>query len=167
MNLKFNKSITEKEKTMAQKEICILTNMCMIYNGEGKILVQDRLDPNWSGISFPGGHVEPDEPFVDSVIREVKEETGLDIKNVRLCGIQDWTEPDGSFRYIVLFFKTNCFSGTLSSSSEGKVFWIDRKDIKNYKLADGFDTMLEVFEKDELSECFVRNENDIWKYENK
>lgn len=66
---------------MAREEKTILTNMCMVYDDNGNVLVQDRVDPNWPGITFPGGHVEHGESFVASVIREVKEETGLDITN--------------------------------------------------------------------------------------
>ena len=44
-----------------------LTNMCMVYHGN-QVLVQNRVDPNWSGITFPGGHVEAGEPFTDAVI---------------------------------------------------------------------------------------------------
>ncbi|WP_217958420.1 NUDIX domain-containing protein [Acutalibacter muris] len=51
-----------------------LTNMCMICDGS-KVLVQDRIAPKWSGITFPGGHIEPGESFADAVIREVWEET--------------------------------------------------------------------------------------------
>ena len=53
-----------------------LTNMCMVYDGD-KVLVQDRTDPDWPGITFPGGHIESGESFCASVIREVFEETGL------------------------------------------------------------------------------------------
>ena len=42
---------------MSRAEKCILTNMCMIENGK-QVLVQNRLNPNWPGITFPGGHVE-------------------------------------------------------------------------------------------------------------
>lgn len=48
--------------------MCI-NNMCMVYDGN-RILVQDRMNPNWPGITFPGGHIEPKESFVESVIRE-------------------------------------------------------------------------------------------------
>ena len=54
---------------MAIEEKCVLTNMCMVYDGN-RILVQDRMNPNWPGITFPGGHIEPKESFVESVIRE-------------------------------------------------------------------------------------------------
>ncbi len=66
---------------MSKYEKAELTNMCMIYDGAGRVVVQDKVGKNWGGITFPGGHVEKDESFVDSVIREVKEETGLDIQS--------------------------------------------------------------------------------------
>ena len=52
----------------------------MVYDGD-KILVQDRVNKNWPGLTFPGGHVEEGESFTESVIREVYEETGLKIEN--------------------------------------------------------------------------------------
>ena len=138
---------------MARTEAVVLTNMCMVCDGN-KILVQDRLDPDWPGVTFPGGHVEPCESFVRSTIREVYEETGLEISNLRLCGMKQFTHRNGSYRYIVFFYKTNSFSGELHSSSEGRVFWIDRADLHKYPLADGFKEMLEIFENDTLSENY-------------
>ena len=138
----------------------------MIYDGT-RILVQDRKNPDWPGITFPGGHVEPKESFVDSVIREVKEETGLDIANVQLCGIKQFPLEEKKCRYIVLFYKTSTFSGELKSSEEGQVFWIEKDELKDYVLAESFETMLEVFENDSLSENYWWVENEDWKVENK
>lgn len=151
---------------MAKVENVVLTNMCMIYEGD-KILVQDRLNPNWPGITFPGGHIEPKESFVESTIREVYEETGLKISNLQICGMKQWTQIDGSYRYIVIFYKTNTFEGELKSSNEGKVFWINRSEIGNYVVADGFMEMLEVFENDNLSENYHWLEDGKWRVENK
>ena len=150
---------------MSRMENCILTNMCMIYDGD-KILVQDRRNPDWGGVTFPGGHVELGESFVESVIREVKEETGLSISNVSLCGIKQWSDKNQSYRYIVLFYKTDSYSGELKSSSEGDVFWINKTDLKNYKLAEGFDGMFEVFENDTLTENFHWFEDGKWNIKN-
>ena len=150
---------------MSHMENCILTNMCMISDGN-KILVQDRKNPNWPGITFPGGHVEPEESFVESVIREVKEETNLDIAQVRLCGVKQWTSKSEEYRYLVFFFRADYFSGTLKSSDEGEVFWIEKEHLHNYQLADGFAGMYEVFEKEELSENYYWLENNQWNTKN-
>lgn len=109
---------------MSKYEKAELTNMCMIYDGAGRVVVQDKVGKNWGGITFPGGHVEKDESFVDSVIREVKEETGLDIQSPKLCGIKWWEAGHGR-RYIILLFKTDRYTGTLHDSNEGKVFWTE------------------------------------------
>ena len=104
----------------------------MVYDHDGNILVQDRKNKNWPGINFPGGHVEPDESFVSAAIREVKEETGLLIENPKLCGAKQFKISKTGERFICLFFKTDKFSGELSSSDEGEVFWIKRADLENY-----------------------------------
>ena len=80
---------------MDRSERAVFTNMCMISDGRGNVLVQDRRADDWPGITFPGGHVEPGESFSQSVIREVREETGLTIEHPRLVGIKQFqTESD-------------------------------------------------------------------------
>jgi len=147
---------------MAKSEQAIFTNLCMVYDDAGNILVQNRVDSSWPGICFPGGHVEPGESFVESVIREVWEETGLTIANPMLCGTKQFQTRKGE-RYVVFFYKTNRFSGELRSSDEGEVFWIPRKDLKQYQLVDDFLDMVRVFESDDLSEFYYYTENDDWK----
>lgn len=83
-------------------ETVTLTNMCMVYDDAGNVLVQDKVDKKWSGLTFPGGHIEKGESFVDSVIREVYEETGLTIEKPRICGTKDWLRVTA--QGILLFF---------------------------------------------------------------
>ena len=148
---------------MASSEKAIFTNLCMVYDDAGNILVQDRKKQDWPGVSFPGGHVEPGESFVQSVIREVKEETGLDIACPILCGIKQF-QTDTDERYVVLFYKTSRFSGKLRSSDEGAVFWIPRSKLSEYTLGLDFEEMLRVFEADDLSEFYYYQENGDWKH---
>ena len=145
---------------MARTEEVTLTNMCMIYDGN-KVLVQEKTDDDYSGITFPGGHVEKGESFTDAVIREIFEETGLQISSPKLCGVKDWTKKDGS-RYMVLFYKTDKFEGELTSSEEGAVYWLTLEEMKHVRLADGMDKMLKVFLDENISEYFFRKENGKW-----
>lgn len=140
-----------------------LMNMCMICDGD-KVLVIDRKKPNWPGVTFPGGHVEKDESLVDSVIREVKEETGLIIDSPILCGITDWCNEED--RDVVLLYKSTLFSGELKSSDEGEVWWERYDNLRNLKLTSGFETYLKVYENDNLGELFYRRMDDgTWKEE--
>ena len=147
---------------MSRSEQAIFTNLCMVYDHAGNILVQDRLDPSWPGLCFPGGHVEPGESFVDSVIREVWEETGLTIESPKLCGTKQFQTKKGE-RYVVFFYKTDKFSGELKSSDEGNVFWIPRNTLDQYTLCDDFSDMVKVFESDDLSEFYYYTEDGDWK----
>ena len=104
---------------MARRETVVLTNMCMVYDGEGNMLVQDRLNPEWPGVTFPGGHVEPGESFTKAVIREVWEETGLTIEKPQLCGLKQFWEEDGT-RYIVVLYKTIGFPESCGLQARGK-----------------------------------------------
>jgi len=142
---------------MNRTEPVELTNMCMIYS-EDFLLMQNRIKDDWKGWVFPGSHVEKDEIIADSVIREVKEETGLDIEKPVLCGIKEFKGKNG--RYIVFFYKTNKFSGKLCSSDEGEVKWIKRAELNSYPLVSHFREMLEVFDNPSISE-FYYDEN--WK----
>jgi len=136
---------------MERFEKAVFTNMCMVYDDCGNVLVQDRVDEDWGGITFPGGHVEKREDFTDAVIREVFEETGLRISGPRLCGIKQWTREDGS-RYVVLCYKTDRYEGTLVSSEEGEMTWVKMEDLEKMPLARGMNYMLRLFLDDDISE---------------
>lgn len=140
-----------------------ITNLCMIQDGT-KVLVQDRLAKNWPGITFPGGHVDAGESVTDSVIREVFEETGLTIRQPRLCGIKDWTRDDG-VRYLLFFYKADKFSGELKSSEEGEVFWAELSALPGMNLAEDMDVNLRVFLEDDISEFYYERQNGGWECE--
>ena len=137
---------------MSRKSEIELTNMCLICDGN-KVLVQEKVGTK--GLVFPGGHVEEGESLLESVVREMKEETGLTIENPKVCGFKDWIQEDGT-RYIVMLYKTHKFTGELKSSDEGRVFWIDRADINSANLIWNMKELLKIFDTDLYSEFFFK-----------
>ena len=141
---------------MARMEEVELTNMCMVCDGKGNVLVQNKKgDRTWHGWNFSGGHVEQGEFVTPSVVREIREETGLTIENPKLCGIKEFQKEQDGKRFIVFLYAASRFSGELRSSDEGDVFWYPLSELKrSKKLADGFSEMLPVFTSEEISEVF-------------
>lgn len=143
---------------MNRTENVTLTNMCMVKNKD-QVLVLDRNDPVWPGLTFPGGHVEAHESFHDSVVREVKEETGLTISHPQLVGVKQFYDHNDE-RYLVFFYIAEQFSGTVKESDEGKLTWMSAKELKKQKLAYNFDHDLPVFFEQTISEHMLDGKRD-------
>ena len=125
----------------------ILTNMCMLYKEDHSFLVIDRLKKDWPGINFPGGHVEANESVEESVIREMKEETGLNVHSLEFVTYYEWNMIEEGVRHLCLLFRSKDFDGTLKSSSEGTVFFIKKDELSHHLLSIDFDKILELVSK--------------------
>lgn len=79
-----------------------------------------------------------------------------------MCGVKHYPTDNG--RYIVFFFKTNSFFGTLKSSTEGEVFWINKKELTKYQLSVDFEEMVSIFT-GEKSEFYYYLEENEWKFD--
>ena len=136
-------------------EQVIFMNMCMVCDGQGNIVALDKVGRNYSGITFPGGHVEPGESFADAAVREVQEETGLTIRDPRLMGIYHWYR--GAVHNVGYLYRSEHFTGTLKDSEEGHVFWISQEAYAAKKLARGMDKVLQIMNGEGFSECCFRD----------
>ena len=145
---------------MSRTENVELTVLCLIYDGD-KYLLQDRVGEDWKGYTLPGGHIESGESIVDAVIREMKEETGLIIKNPKLCGVKQFPIKGG--RYIVFLFKTDEYDGDVISSKEGEMHWVKKEDLSKLDLVNNFIEVLQVILDDKLTEFQYVVEDDEWK----
>ena len=122
----------------------ILCNMIKINRGND-VLVLDKVKKyGWEGLTFPGGHVEKIESITESVIREAKEETNLDIENIKYVGMISWYDIDNDDRIVGFLYETDDFSGELVKENiEGTLEFIDYQELKNM---DGHsDSMGEIF----------------------
>jgi ADP-ribose pyrophosphatase YjhB (NUDIX family) len=95
----------------------------IIRDGAGRILLIRRGDGR--GWSLPGGIMEPGELLADSLVREVREETGLDVEPVRLVGVYSDPEvnhityPNGDQIHIVsATFECRVLGGLLRPDGE-------------------------------------------------
>ena len=136
-----------------------LTVLCLIQDGN-RVLLQNRIKEDWKGYTFPGGHVEPSESFVDAVIREMKEETGLNILNPKIVGIKQFPIEGG--RYIVLLFKATEFTGNVSSSEEGEMEWIDVDKLSEINVVEDFHDLMKVLNDPDLNEFQYTIEDGEW-----
>lgn len=122
----------------------ILCNMIKINRGND-VLVLDKVKKyGWEGLTFPGGHVEKIESITESVIREAKEETNLDIENIKYVGMISWYDMGNDDRIVGFLYETDDFSGELIKENvEGTLEFIDYDELKNM---DGHsDSMDEIF----------------------
>lgn len=127
-------------------------------NWNKKILALDKVNDSYTGTTFPGGHVEQNEIFQKSIIREVWEETGLTIESPKLCGLYHWHE-DG-VHSVIMLYKAEKFIGELKSSEEGQVYWIPLEELKIRELATGMKYVLQILGADQVNECYMHLESE-------
>lgn len=95
----------------------------VILNDRGEVLLHRRSDDGtWA---VPGGRVERGESAPQAAIREVREETGLDVEIVRLTGVYSrtdectWKYEDGNVvQYVVINFQCRAIGGALRLNEE-------------------------------------------------
>ncbi|MHA1583106.1 MAG: NUDIX hydrolase [Candidatus Baldrarchaeia archaeon] len=113
----------------------------VIVKGDKVLLIKRAGDPGRGLWSIPGGLVELGEKIKDAVRREVKEETGLD---VRVGEIADVTEiitrdEEGKVKYhfVIVDFFAEVLRGELKPSSDAlEAKWVEFKDLRKYRLTE-------------------------------
>lgn len=118
----------------------------------GKILLVKRgSEPGRNKWSIPGGLVELGETVRNTVIREVKEETNLDVEVHSLVDVVDNLEPDREgrwyYHFIILDFSVSLKGGSLHAGSDVlEVRWVPLNEVEEYDLTG---TFREFFEKNQ------------------
>ncbi|MCK5535272.1 MAG: 8-oxo-dGTP diphosphatase [Bacteroidales bacterium] len=114
----------------AEKNILKITNLCYIIK-DNKVLLQNKSRGFGLGKwNAPGGKKEQNESINDSVIREIKEETDLDIFDLEEVGYHEfiWKEKS-EWNMKCYIFKTSSFLGVEKDMGEGILKWFDIEKI--------------------------------------
>lgn len=129
--------------------------VCMIQN-ENKVLLLDRQHDNFKGFIPPGGKVEFPESIVESAIREVKEETGLDVSNLIYKGLYEYVNPVANDRYMIFNYITKDFKGELlEDAPEGQPIWVNIEDAYNLPMQKSTQRRFPLFFEDGTFEIHV------------
>jgi 8-oxo-dGTP diphosphatase len=140
---------------MAESVNYKLCTMCMIQD-EDKVLLMDRQHDHFKGYLPPGGKVEFPESIVEGAIREVKEETGLEVTNLIFKGLYEYVNPTTRDRYMIFNYLTKDFKGVLlENPPEGKLVWVSIKDAMDLPMQQSIKRRFPLFFEDGVFEIQV------------
>lgn len=107
------------------------------FNREERILLTRRnVEPFKHFWCIPGGHIEQDEKAVEAVIREVREETGLDMQGPEFMGYLDEIFPDRGVHNVVLLFCGSAANEVMADPGEvSEIGWFPVPEALNMDLA--------------------------------
>ena len=111
---------------------------------EGKILLEKRKNaPGKGKWSIPGGLVDLGESIEQAVIREVKEETGLDVYEPRLVDVVNYVSlgEQGAVRYhfVIVDYLVTVKEGKPKAASDAEALkWVPFNEVEEYNLTKSF-----------------------------
>lgn len=105
-------------------------NLCFILDKNNrKILFLKRFKEPMKGMyTGVGGKTMFAEDINLSCIREVKEETGFDVKDLKLSGVIKTILEGKNSSWVLFVYTTSNFSGKMIDCDEGELKWVDREE---------------------------------------
>ena len=125
-----------------------LTTLCYIEKDDCYLMLhrvkkeQDINKDKWIGI---GGHFEGKESPEECLLREVKEETGLTLKNYRFRGLITFVTDCYETEYMCLY-TADAFEGEIIECTEGNLEWVPKSKLRELNLWEGDYIFLELLE---------------------
>lgn len=111
---------------------------------EGKILLEKRKkEPGKGKWSIPGGLVELGESLEQTVIREVKEETSLEVEKPELIDVVDSISADENgrikYHFVMVDYFVKLKGGKLKAADDAaELRWVTLNEVENYDLSERF-----------------------------
>lgn len=118
--------------------------LSFITHGEDVLLLRGASDkriwPNrYNGV---GGHVERDEDVLTAAVREMQEETGLQVRGVRLRGVVHIDVGEAQMGILLFVFTAQATARQLSPSREGTLEWVPRERLLSLDLVEDLPLIL-------------------------
>ncbi|MEE1166784.1 MAG: 8-oxo-dGTP diphosphatase [Treponema sp.] len=125
------------------------TTLCYIENRSRYLMLHRTKKQNdynhdkWIGI---GGKFEEGESPEDCVLREVREETGLELEKLEYRGIVTFVS-DNNFTEFMHVFWSDCFRGNLIDCDEGELEWVEKSRMNDLPHWKGDEIFLDLLDK--------------------
>jgi 8-oxo-dGTP diphosphatase len=115
----------------------------VILDGDKILLEQRKNEPSKGKWSVPGGLVELGESLEDAVVREVKEETGLDVYEPRLVDVVNYVSygERGAviYHYVIVDYLVTVMRGKPKAASDAAALkWVPFNELEQYDLTESF-----------------------------
>ena len=117
---------------MTFPDYVVASSLCYVFHDEKVLLIKRNHAPHAGLWSPPGGKMEIGETPEECAIREIKEETGLDIVNPVLRGIETAIDIAYPIHWLLFIFRAEYSTGELIQSTEGELRWIGLHEITSY-----------------------------------
>ncbi len=111
---------------------CALTVDCVVFSGDGVVLIKRKNPPFRGAYALPGGFVEEVETVEEACIRETMEETGLAIERLRLVGVYSNPGRDPRGRTVSVAFVAEADLGSLQAGDDAA----DAEVVKDWEHTD-------------------------------
>jgi ADP-ribose pyrophosphatase YjhB (NUDIX family) len=111
----------------------------VVFNNDHVLLVRRGKEPGYGKWSIPGGAIELGETLKEGLLREIMEETGLQVEVGGMVEVVEWVNRDENHRikyhYVLIDFWCRCLSVEINPSSDAlDARWVLFSEISNYDL---------------------------------
>ena len=114
----------------------ILVTACALIDADGRVLIAERPPgkPMAGFWEFPGGKVEPGEQPEETLIRELKEELGIDVKQECLAPLTFASHGYPDFHLLMPLYVCRRWEGIVAAREAQRLKWVRPNNLREYPM---------------------------------